>query len=137
MSGRAPIVEFRSDDDDETLLLLSYHAADPDMGALEVEVRSSGLTCTESALSLGGDGLDVFLAGLAADWRGWEGVRRWDTLEMEIGLEATHQGHRVKLLFIVRRDYEQDSWELRLPILVAPGESLSRLAVGTAGLFGR
>ena len=42
-----------------------------------------------------------------------------------MSIEATHHGNRIELLFIVRRDYNSDAWELRLPILVAPGESLS------------
>jgi hypothetical protein len=52
-----------------------------------------------------------------------------------MSLEATHRGNRVELLFIVRRDYKPDAWQARLPILVAPGESLSALARASAELF--
>ena len=65
----------------------------------------AGLVYDETALSLKGEGLDAFLAGLARDWRGWNGVRTWDALEDGISVRATHHGKRVELLFIVRCDY--------------------------------
>jgi hypothetical protein len=75
------------------------------------------------------------LASLADDWRGWDGTRTWRALEDGMSIEATHRGKRVELLFIIRRDYEPDAWEVRLPILVAPGESLSAIARSGAQLF--
>ena len=86
-------------------------------------------------LTLGGDGLDRFLTDLVNDWQGWNGIRRWDALENGMSIEATHHRNRVELLFIVRRDYNPDAWEARLPILVAPGESLARLANAVADLL--
>jgi hypothetical protein len=50
-------------------------------------------------------------------------------------IEANHRGSRVELVFIVRRDYKPDAWQARLPVLFAPGESLSQLAKATAELF--
>lgn len=39
---------------------------------------------------LGGcDGLDKFWRELAEDWRGWEGIRSWKSLEGELELSAT------------------------------------------------
>jgi hypothetical protein len=129
------VVEFRSNDDERSVLRLTYHAADSDFGTLAVEVRADGLQCDSDALTLRGDGLDTFLAGVAADWRGWDGTRTWNALEHGLSLEATHRGRRVELLFIVRRDHIADAWQVRLPILVAPGEPLSRLARETSALF--
>jgi hypothetical protein len=100
-----------------------------------VEIRAGGLSCDESVLTLRGDGLDTFLGTLASDWRGWEGTRTWDTLEHGMSIEATHRGNRVELVFVVRRDYESDALQVRFPVLVAPGESLSRLASASAELF--
>ena len=59
----------------------------------------------------------------------------WDALEHAVTIEATHGGGRIQLLFIVRRDYGPDAWQVRFPVLVAPGESLSRLAKASAELF--
>ena len=130
-----PVVEFRSEDHERAVLRLSYEPVDSDFGTLAVEIRADGLTCDGGALSAHGDGLDTFLAGLAGDWRGWDGTRTWNALEHGVTIEATHRGSRVQLLFIVRRDYKPDAWQVRLPVLVAPGESLSRLAQASAGLF--
>ena len=33
-----------------------------------------------------------FFAELAADWRGWDGERRWRSLEGEMEIEASHDG---------------------------------------------
>jgi hypothetical protein len=129
------VVEFQSDDSHGAVLRLGYDPVDSDFGTFAVDIRGDGLTCDVGVLSMCGDGLDTFLATLAADWRGWDGTRAWDALEHGMTIEATHRGKRVELLFIVRRDYKPDAWQVRLPVLVAPGESLSRLAKSTAGLF--
>ena len=41
---------------------------------------------------------------------------------------ATHQGRRIELVFVVRRDYKPDAWELRVPVVIAPGEALTQFA---------
>jgi len=129
-----PFVEMRSDDH-EAFVRLAYDPVDQDFGTLIVEIRAGGLSCDGSALTLRGDGLESFLAELAADWRGWKGTRTWDAIEGEMTIEATHRGNRVELLFILRRDYEPDAWEVRLPLLIAPGESLSQIAKAGHHLF--
>lgn len=123
-------VEFRSDDD-RVVVLLSYDAADADFGHIAIEIRADGITCDHGALSLRGDGLAQFLGGLVADWTGWDGTRRWDALGPELSIEASHRGHMVELLFIVRRR-DEAAWDLRLPVYLNPGEPLSRLAAASA-----
>jgi Family of unknown function (DUF6228) len=131
-----PDLEFVSDDDDRSVARLSYHPADPDFGSLVIEVKIDGLVCETNALSLRGDGLDTFLAGLATDWRGWDGTRTWVAHDGGIGIEATHRGSRVELALIVHRDYGRGTeWRVRVPVLIAPGEPLARLARASAELF--
>ncbi|MGW5307795.1 DUF6228 family protein [Streptomyces griseoluteus] len=38
-----------------------------------------------------GDGLDAFLSSLAEDFRGWEGVRAWRSLERDLAISAEHR----------------------------------------------
>jgi hypothetical protein len=130
-------VEFRSDDDFSAVLRLSFgrDASGVGLDLFTVQIRTPELTCDHGVLTSGGDGLEGFLAGLARGWHGWDGTRRWDALEHGMSVEATHRGRVVELLFIVRRDYEQDAWELRLPILIAPGESLTRITSETSALI--
>jgi hypothetical protein len=125
--GEAGTVELRPDENRDTVLRLSFpEPRDPDgYWLLDVEVEANGLKCSHGVLTYWGDGLDEFVRTLAADWRGWDGTRRWDALENGMSIEAVHRGSRVALLFILRRDFEPDAWEIHLPMLVAPGESLS------------
>ena len=120
-------LEFR-DDDDRVAVRLSYDAFDSHVGYVVIEVRAERITCDHAALSIRGDGLEIFLEGLVADWAGWDGTRRWDAMGPELSIEASHHGGIVRLLFIVRQDEEPDAWQLRVPVYVNPGEPLSRLA---------
>jgi hypothetical protein len=135
MNDDEAAVEFRSEIDGKTLLRLSYEREDDDFGMLVAEAALSDLTFTHAAPSLRGDGLDAFLAELADDWRGWQGVRGWQTLEDDLSIEATHEGHRVRLVFIVRGGLGSDGWQIRLPVPIAPGEGLTRVAKEVANLF--
>lgn len=58
---------------------------------------TASLTCcgVEASLRLyeiGLGGLSRFFAELAQDWRGWNGERRWESLEGDLSLVATHDG---------------------------------------------
>jgi hypothetical protein len=102
-------------------------------------MRAEGLVCDLPVESLGGDGLDTFLAGLVQDWKGWPDTRHWKTVFGELRIEATHRGRVVELLFVLAVPYRAGEpglpdLELRLRIDVAPGESLSALAAGAARL---
>ena len=101
----------------------------------DVEIRADGVTaCTTATLSVepSGIGLAGFLAGLAADWRGWDGKRRWQALEREMEIEASHDGRaHVMLAVTVRRPeraYADDPWSARVVFTVEAGEELATLA---------
>ena len=100
-----------------------------------VHVQAPNIACDHAVVTWEGDGLDAFMSELARDWRGWGGTRRWEALEHGMSIEAIHRGRVVELLFIIRRDYRPDAWELRLPISITPGESLTRVTSACAGLF--
>ena len=126
-------VEFRSDDNRDLVVRVTATPPDADgFGGLDVIIEAEGVHAERDVLTWGGDDLDTFFESLAADWRGWDGTRTWDAVEHGMTIEASHRGNRVELLFILRRDYDQDAWELRLPIRVAPGETLQHLAEATA-----
>jgi hypothetical protein len=63
--------------------------------ALAVELNADGLAA-RTTIHLGPDGvearLDDFFAGLAADWRGWEGMRAWEGMEGGLELRCVHDG---------------------------------------------
>lgn len=115
-------------------------------GEYAVDVRSRELTGSGvPSRALAGDGLGDFLAALDADWRGWDGVRHWASTHEELEIDAAHDGRRVTFHLTVRRRVDSHNpgyaggrgaalWELRLPVVVEPGEQLSRLAEQARGL---
>ena len=132
-------IEFRTEENRDVVVRVSASgggSAD-DLGAFDVVVEADGVHAERGVLTYRGDGLDTFLEGLASDWKGWSGIRTWDALENGLSIEATHDGNRVELLFILRRDYNSDAWQLRVPIRVAPGESLSAFARAAGELVAR
>jgi hypothetical protein len=87
-----------------------------------LEVRSPVVT------SVGGDDLPGYIAGLAEDFRGWPGVRRWRSLEDQLRVEATwNNGGHVVLRFHVRPSV-YDAWQISVDITLEAGEQMKRLS---------
>jgi Family of unknown function (DUF6228) len=125
--------------DERGQVRLSYEPMDEDVGTLVVEMRAAGLTYELPVESGRGDGVAAFFLGLVDDWKGWRGVRHWETIWGELSIDATHRGQCVELLFVTRVPYRagesgDPDVEVRLRIEVQPGEALSRLAATTARL---
>jgi Family of unknown function (DUF6228) len=133
--GETELPWLRSEEDEQTRVGIAYEPPtfDPYLAELRIRVETDRLRYDGTVLvSSNADGLAAFLAGLVEDWRGWSGTRRWDALEHGMSIHAAHHGRRVELLFVVRRDYKPDAWELRVPVLIAPGETLSQFARAAA-----
>jgi hypothetical protein len=137
MRDQKKFVEFHSEDDRSVVLRLSFERDLSGVGldVFDIEIRAAGLSCDTEVLTWKGDGLGAFLSKVADDWRGWDGVRQWEAVERGMSIDATHLGSRVRLLFIVRRDFDPEAWEIRVPVFVAPGESLARLAKDTIAVL--
>jgi uncharacterized protein DUF6228 len=60
-----------------------YWLATLSCGSLHASLRFYELEIT---------GLAEYFEQLAADWRGWAGERRWESLEGDVALVATHDG---------------------------------------------
>jgi hypothetical protein len=108
----------------------------------DVEIRADGITArTTATLSATFDKVDLaeFVAGLASDWRGWKGKRRWEALEHEMAIEAWHDGRsNVMLAVTVRRPertYVDDAWSARVVFTVEAGEQLAVLAKDITSLL--
>jgi hypothetical protein len=94
------------------------------------EVHGPGLEASSFVRSVeGSQGLAAFVWSLAADWRGWEGVRTWEAIEHDLTLEARHDplGH-VALRATLRHSWKPDAWQATVEIAVEAGEELRRLA---------
>ncbi|TLM80806.1 DUF6228 family protein [Pseudarthrobacter sp. NamE5] len=65
-----------------------------------------------------------FFEELEADWRGWDGHRRFDSLEGDFRLAAQHDGH---IRFFVELDAFEllEPWSAKGEFVLDPGEELA------------
>jgi Family of unknown function (DUF6228) len=127
----------QSEEHEKTRIGLVYEpSSDPYLAGLNVRVETDGLDFEHWILvSDDADGLVAFFADLVENWRGWRGIKRWEALEHGMTIEASHAGRIVELVFSLRRDYKPDAWEVRVPIVVTPGEAITRVAQALARAF--
>ena len=96
---------------------------------LRWEFADNGLTAEASVPTLDGDGITSWMAALAQSYRGWQGVRRWESVEHDACIEATHDGRgHVSLRFVLRgpRGYEPHAWEASVSVTLDAGEDMRR-----------
>jgi uncharacterized protein DUF6228 len=80
-----------------------------------------------------GTGLGDFVAELARSWRGWDGLRKWSSMEGELELEAVmdRTGH---VHLTVALQYRLPVlWRVQLQLVVEAGQ-LDRLAADAMSL---
>ena len=79
-------------------------------------------------------GLTAFFAGLAQEWRGWDGVRRWSAYSEGLRLEAKMDalGH-VSLHIVLERSTRE--WTIEGDVVLDAGQ-LAGVADEVAALFG-
>jgi len=99
---------------------------------LGATLQADGLVATSRVEGGGGfQDLARFFRGLEQEWRGWEGVRGWKSVEGDLGLVARHEFAHVRLtvtLRLQRFGWGNDGWSATADITVDPGEQLSRAA---------
>lgn len=134
-----PMPEVRLGSDSEALVL-TPEATSGAPDSVIVTLRLKGLLATSRVVShyaTGFQDLADFFAKLAADWRGWPGARRWESLECDLTIEARHQHSHVTLkveLRCDRFDWDNDGWRVSGDVSIEPGEQLSSAARDVASL---
>ena len=68
--------------------------------------------------------LVAYFDGLERDWRGWSGVRKWQSSDRALTIEARHDGH-IQFEFRLERAM---CWTASGELTVEPGEQLSQVA---------
>jgi hypothetical protein len=104
---------------------------------LTVRLRVPGLDAAlrvSAHYASGFDELVAFFRELAGGWRGWQGVRSYESLERELELTATHDGH-VHFACRLRQTSIPSGWSASSIILVDPGEEMTRAAGDLAALL--
>jgi Family of unknown function (DUF6228) len=106
--------------------------AEPPFGLPEyvfAELRADSLIASSRIVpnyASGFGDLADFFAGLADAWRGWNGVRAWNSIESTLQIAARHDGH--VHLAIELRDDPNSTWIASTSIRIEPGEELSTAA---------
>jgi hypothetical protein len=102
-----------------------------------VRLRVPGLDASRQIwahYATGFDELVAFFNGLAADWRGWQGERTYESLEHDLRLTAAHDGH-VHLLVQLPQTALLDEWSATGVVQLDPGEEMTRAAEDVAALL--
>lgn len=99
------------------------------VGRYRVTLDSSGLHATADVYAYGDDGLVGFIDELAREWRGWDGVKDWHSLEGHLSLSATADrlGH-VSVEVRIQADPSGEPWIARATLQLEAGSSLEHLA---------
>jgi hypothetical protein len=83
-----------------------------------------------------GDGLDAFLSSLAEDFRGWDGVRTWRSLESDLTLSAEHRsGGYVHLTWGIHDHPPEENRHFETTTVHAAGEDMRNLATHFAAFL--
>jgi hypothetical protein len=124
-------------------LLLSEDESDPIVQTVIAELSSSGLRAIRTVVhsySTGFADLAGFFAQLEQDWRGWDDVRSWRSLEGDLGIDARHEYGHVQLRVTLRAygpGWGNDGWTASASLTIDPGEQLSQIATDLSRLASR
>ncbi|WP_406051576.1 DUF6228 family protein [Kribbella sp. NBC_00889] len=113
------------------------HLASDDIVEYTVRLSGNGLTAQALVLSLdtAGSGLPAFLEQLGEDFRGWNGTRRWENQDHDLGVEATwsSRGHVDLRWWITSSIY--DKWSAAVVVDVEAGAEMSAFARELSSFF--
>ncbi|BCJ47778.1 hypothetical protein GCM10010168_21370 [Actinoplanes ianthinogenes] len=102
---------------------------DDGMSAVTVATVFRGFAGSASTLA-------EFVAGLAADWQGWDGSRDWRSADHELTLDARHDGRRHVSLGVTLRapgpSWDRSAWSARAVFVLEAGEEMTRFAADLA-----
>ena len=80
--------------------------------------------------------LASWFEGLAESWRGWNGEQAFESIEHDLRLSATHDGH-VRMAIDLWESSEPRGWRVKAELRIDPGEQLSLAANELSALLRR
>ena len=118
-------IEIRSARDGVALTLSNFVWEDRSVLAESflVSIKNYEVQAETRASSFMAPSLRDYFQDIATCWRGWEGEKRWATLEGELELTATADktGH-IRLAIFLRAPYTGYHWELRSALELEAGQ---------------
>jgi hypothetical protein len=124
--------------DGQTRLVFSHPDAVMTVPAqyLSVTLEGPDLRASRQVYEGYGEGftsLARYFRDLAANWRGWKGSRDFESIEGDLRVEATHNGH-VNLRVLLWESTVLGGWRVEAEVRLEAGEALSAAAVDIAEL---
>lgn len=131
-----PVLSARSWERDVTVAFDDYRAIDADLGEFLVRVEADRLTAVCPVLMWhNGDGIAAYLTTLTDNFRGWEGVLAWRSLESQLRIDAEWQtGGHVSLTFAMTPSV-YDLWTVQATVTLEAGEELARFTQDLAAFL--
>jgi hypothetical protein len=96
---------------------------------LTVTLCAPGLQATSRIDAYLSEGLPRLFEDMAANWRGWRGKKAWESIDHDLRLTASHDGHGHISVAVCLRSYvpNEDMWTAEGTLTLEPG-SLDELA---------
>jgi hypothetical protein len=126
--------------DDMRLVLTPLDPMDAPPQSLTAALHLEGLAASVVVVHHYASGfrdLVDFFEQQAQDWRGWEGVRQWESLEGDLKTEVRHEYGHVQLRVTVRKmlpSWGNNGWLATGDLTIDPGEQLTRVAADVKAL---
>ena len=79
------------------------------------------------------DGLADYFVEMTDDWRGWDGERRWASVQGELQLTSRHEGGHIAIDVVLDREI---IWTVSTELSIEPGEQLTAAARELKELLG-
>lgn len=120
------------------LSFMAYQPMDNYVGEYLVTALAETMQVSVPVIaSLGGDNLPGFIRGLTEDFKGWQGVQSWRSLEDQLRIDAEWRsgGHVVLGFHLTPSVY--DKWKLSVDITLEAGEEMTNLSRDLEAFFAR
>jgi hypothetical protein len=107
-----------------------------EMTAMTATLAADGMHATARVVLLGGNGLAMLFEEMAAEWRGWDGPKSWESIEGDLAVAADHDGlGQITIRITLRRWESPPEWEAQADLTIDAGEQLTNAARGLRDFF--
>jgi hypothetical protein len=95
-----------------------------EVASFTATLTADGMEASTGVYVMGGDGVANLFEAMATEWRGWDGVKGWESLEGDLEVAAQHDRLGQITVRITLRHNLPPEWEARADLTIDPGEQL-------------
>jgi hypothetical protein len=100
-----------------------------EVASFTATLTADGMKASTGVYVMSGDGIANLFEEMAAEWRGWDGVKTWESLEGDLEVAAEHDRlGQITLRVMLRRWQSPPEWEARADLTIDAGEQLANTA---------